>query len=148
MPALQTTYTLAHPKRVAGMQSDMTPCTNTARIADVVTGFGVVVVQGAQDRSVRLPTATAAPFRGITLLSHDVYPVAGQAVDTYPVNAMMSVMTKGVVAVLVSAAVVSGGLVYFDTSGNISSTNTGTLIPNAIFDSSGTAGTLVDLRLQ
>lgn len=142
MPALQTTYTAQHAPFVEGMVANMEKSNIISRNVETAAGigFGKVAVQGTGANQIRVSEASRV-FRGITVLD------TTQLQDSYPQYATAAVLTKGVIVVSVAVTVAAGEPAYFvPATGVITNVSTSnTLIPNAMFDSSGTG--LVKLRI-
>lgn len=153
MPAVQTSYPLTLRPALAGMKADMTPEVTISRVVEGSSGigFGVAAFKGTGDRQVTA-TAAATGFIGVTLLDPTITHLAPQASpDFYPQYDVCVVLQKGTVWVLASGgAVTANQPAYFNTTtGAFTSVSTGaTLIPNAVFESSGASGALVILKLK
>lgn len=149
MPPLQTTYSATMKPAIAGMVANMEISNTISRQIETAAGigFGVVVVQGADDNGVRLPDASHLAFRGITVLDPTRDPQNG---DKYAQYDTAAVLTRGVIWVTVGAAVAAGDPAYFvPATGVITNVATSnTAIPDGIFDSSAASGGLAKLRLN
>jgi hypothetical protein len=91
-----------------------------------------------------------AKFLGLAVLNPAVPPAAsGQAADEYPQYFTGAFMTQGQMYVTAGDTVVDGGDVYWDPSdGRYTSTTTHIRIPNAVFDTSGADGDIVEVSLK
>lgn len=91
---------------------------------------------------------TDAKYLGMAVLN-PAQPAVATNPDFYPQYATASVMTMGVMWALAGAAVVAGGLVYWDpATGRYSSDVTKIRIPNSRFDTSGGNGDLVKIATR
>lgn len=144
MPAVQTTYSVAHAVATEGMVANSEPTVIISKVAEDAEGigFGKVCVQGDQDNTVTDAEA-AKKFVGIAVLDPT------QVGDIYAQNATVAVMKKGVIWVQASVAVAVNDPVYFvPATGvltNVASSNT--QIANASWDSSTAGAGLAKLRL-
>lgn len=94
------------------------------------------------------PTANAA-FIGLAVLNPAVPPVTSGAADRYPQYFTGAFMTQGQMYVTAGDTVVDGGAVYWDPAdGRYTSTTTHIRIPNAVFDTSGADGDIVEVSLK
>jgi hypothetical protein len=95
------------------------------------------------------PTANVA-FVGLAVLNPAVPPAAsGQGADEYPQYFTGAFMTMGQMYVTAGDTVVDGGLVYWDPAdGRYTSTTTHIRIPDAVFDTSGGDGDIVEISLK
>lgn len=95
-------------------------------------------------------TANAA-FVGLAILTSAVPPVASGAtlVDGYPQYFTGAFLTRGQMYVTAGASVVDGGDVYWNpATGRYTSTTTHIRIPNAVFDTTGGNGDIVEISLK
>lgn len=91
-----------------------------------------------------------AKFLGLAVLNPAVPPAAsGQQADEYPQYFTGAFMTMGQMYVTAGDTVVDGGDVYWDPSdGRFTSTPTHIRIPDAVFDTSGADGDIVEISLK
>lgn len=90
-----------------------------------------------------------AKFLGLAVLNPAVPPVTSGAADRYPQYFTGAFMTMGQMYVTAGDTVVDGGDVYWDPSdGRYTSTTTHIRIPNAVFDTSGADGDIVEISLK
>lgn len=89
-------------------------------------------------------------FVGLAVLNPAVPPAAsGAAADLYPQYFTGAFMTQGQMYVTAGDTVVDGGDVYWDPSdGRFTSTTTHIRIPDAVFDTSGADGDIVEISLK
>lgn len=138
----QTDYNSAMAPGYAGMVANMEKSNIVSRSVEDEDGlgFGVVALRGENDMGVTGAGGDGA-FLGISVAD------TTQLQDSYPQYATAAIITKGVVWVNAGAAVNAGDAVYFAGDGTLSSTDTGTEIPGASWDSSTTAAGLAKIRL-
>jgi hypothetical protein len=105
--------------------------------------FGKPAFQGAHDDGV---VAAGSVFRGVVLADRNARPQNGG--DLFAKGDTAPVLVKGVVWVVVAGAVAAGAPAYLGAGGSFTADTGGTLIPNALFDSSAPAGGLARLRLN
>lgn len=147
--AITTTYGATLGVAYAGMISNLEVTNVISRtVTTAAIGFGKVGVQGAGDRTARLPDAANTKFEGIAVRDQGV-PATATSFDEYPVGYTGGFLTLGVIWVVAGEAVARGDAAYFvPATGAIVKTATGnTPIPNAKFDASAASGALVPLRL-
>lgn len=144
MAFLQTSYPTEMAPGAVGRRVNMEEWNTITRTASEAIGFGQPVERVGDHNCALLD---AGGFLGITeadvVLGHESSP------DAYAQYDNTAVMTYGVIWVISGGACTVGGPVYWNpATGKYSDTNTGTLIPNAEFDS-GVAGAdaLVKVRL-
>ena len=91
-----------------------------------------------------------ASFLGLAVLTPAVPPAAsGAAGDIYPRYYTGAFMTQGQMYVTAGAAVADGGDVYWNpATGRYTSTATHIRIPDAVFDTSGADGDIVEVSLK
>jgi hypothetical protein len=151
MPNVQTSYTENMGAARVGQIANEEPSTLISReVQTAAITFGKVVKQGTADRQIQAATAAVDVYRGITVRDRSVNPATPEG---WAVNETCRVMTKGVIWVTAGATVAAGAAVYMvvgtGQAGNFTSVSASNLaIPNAIFESSGTVGTLVRIRLN
>lgn len=118
-------------------------------------GFGKPAYQGTADQGI---ATSGSVLRGVTVVDHFARPAAyapnpvnaaATSGDAYAQGDTVSVLTRGVIWVVVSGAVTAGAPAYL-TSGQVwSATASGnTAVPNASFDSSAANGGLAKLRIS
>lgn len=147
MPSVQDTYGVVHAAGLEGMVANSEPCVVVSRVVEGSggIGFGKVAQRGTLDNQIKVSSASPK-YLGITVL--DPTQVGG-TLDTYPQYATAAVMTKGVIWVVASVAVVPGDLVYFVPATGVL-TNVATsnqIIANATWDSTAGIGALAKVRL-
>jgi len=146
MPAVQSVYGGNIAPGFEGMPANMEVRNTISRTIETNTGigFGKPAYQGATDQSV---AATGSILRGVTEVDHNVRPTAAQT-DAYAQGDTVTIMTRGVIWVVVSGAVTAGAPAYLTSAGAWSATSSGnTAVPNAIFDSSAANNGLARLRV-
>ena len=145
MAVVQSTYAAGISDAVAGLVANMETSNTITRLCEDSggVGFGKALFQGTNDNQV---TATAsAAFIGISI--KDVTAIDDTA-DLYPQYDNVAVLNKGVVWVLAGGTVAAGEAVYVDGSGDfIESASGATALSGVTFDSSGSDGDLVRIRL-
>lgn len=146
MPALQTTYGGTLAPGYEGMPANMEVRNTISRIIETGAGigFGKPAFQGAADQGVVI---SGAIFRGVTEVDHNVRPTAAQT-DGYAQGDTVSIMTKGVIWVVVTGAVTPGAPAYVTPAGSFSATSTSNTAIPAMFDSTAANGGLAKLRLH
>ena len=147
MTAIPLDYTRERARALEGTIADTLHKILISRHADVEMGFGKVVVQGAQDSSVTLPTAGGV-FVGIT--------VRDQSVSPYNPNTVRQgdealIAMEGTINVVLGGTVNAGqGGAFLNADGSFvaqgTAASTGML--NSKFLRSGVAGDIVELRLS
>ncbi len=149
MPAVQTTYPAEIRAAVEGMVADAGLKTVISRTIETAAGvgFGLAVVQGANDAGVIVPTVTGAVFRGITVRDVTLPQSSGDAYQQYDETALM---VTGVIWVTAQEAVSAGDPVSFEvTSGQLFTTVDAThdAIAGALWESSAGIGVIAKIRL-
>jgi len=147
MPRVQDTYGVVHAAGLEGMVAKSEPAVIVSRVVEGAggIGFGKVAQRGTLDNQIKVSSASPK-YLGITVL--DPTQVGG-TLDTYPQYATAAVMTKGVIWVVASVAVVPGDPVYFVPATGVL-TNVviaNQLIANATWDSTAGIGALAKVRL-
>lgn len=90
-----------------------------------------------------------AKFLGLAVLNPAVPPVTSGSADRYPQYFTGAFMTMGQMYVTAGATVVDGDPVYWDPAdGRYTNTTTHIRIPNAVFDTSGGDGDIVEVSLK
>lgn len=151
MPMLQETWATKPLPGIVGRRANMEEWNTITRIAEEAgIGFGVPVQRGTADDHIE-PLAADGNFLGITEADQSLVDgQVGTALE-YAEGVNVPVCEKGVIWVRAGGTVAAGGLVYFAAS---SSTYFGAaaggrvLVPGAEFDSSGSADSLVKVRLR
>ncbi len=145
MPAYQTTYAGTLAPGVEGMPANMELRNTISRTIETAggIGFGKPAFQGATDQGI---AATGSVFRGVTELDHNVRPTAAQT-DAYPQGDTVSVMTRGVIWVVVAGNVTPGAPAFVTPSQGFSASSSGNTAIPATFDNTASNGGLARLRL-
>lgn len=90
-----------------------------------------------------------ADFLGLAVLNPAVPPVTSGVADRYPQYFTGAFMTMGQMYVMAGDTVVDGGDVYWDPAdGRYTSTPTHIRIPDAVFDTGGADGDIVEISLK
>jgi len=128
-----------------------------------VLTFGLGLVRGASDDLATLPSATGQRFVGVARATDTIEKRAGYSIDAdgkmgYPLQHVMSVAIKGVIAVPVDSDCVEGAPVYLihtASSGQKvghfrkdANTDKADLVPGAVFDRSLSGAGLGVIRLN
>lgn len=145
MAVLQSTYSDNISAAVAGLVANMESCNIiTKQIEDTGgVGFGKAVFQGTADDGV---TATSsALFVGITV--KDVT-VDTSTADTYDEDDNLGVLEEGVIWVTAGGTVTAGGAVSVAPDGDFEAPATANQTIDAIFVDSGSAASLVRIRVR
>lgn len=140
------TYKAEQDKSVAGAIANTENSNLISRTVEVAEGiaFGVPVVQGANDKGVRLPATGDTQFVGITVLDR----TAGDLVNgKFKQYESARVLDRGVIWVEVSEAVNAGDAVTVDLA-NAKFNKSGTAFANAKYDTSAEANGLAQVRLK
>jgi hypothetical protein len=120
-------------------------------------GLAFTLADGATDFvagdsfTITVAYSANAAFMGLAVLTPAVPPVATGAtlVDGYPQYFTGAFMTRGQMYVTAGASVVDGGDVYWNpATGRYTSTTTHIRIPNAVFDTTGVDGDIVEISLK
>ena len=147
MEPLQTSYTSELDAYIEGMKANSEHSNHISRVVENAAGigFGKVAMQGTADSQI-VPSKAGGIFRGITILD------TTQLQDSYPQYGMAAVMTWGVIVVRVATAVKAGDdVTYTAATGALGTAAVAAgvvAIPNAVWDTSASAGGLAKLRLQ
>lgn len=140
--AVQDSYSETMRPAVKGAIVNMEPKVLISRTVEGASvGFGIPVAQGAEDKAARATTTGDTEVLGITVLERSTFD------DEFAVGDEARVMTKGVIWTTAVATVAAGDPVHVIVADATFSNTGGVAIPNARFDSSGTAGQLVKVRL-
>lgn len=144
MPPVQTTYEMGIRGAVVGLLANMEMKNIISRTVENAEGltFGVAVMRGAADTGTVPYAGTAKPL-GITVLDRSVRASTPNGFGRYE---SARILTKGVIWVKASVAVVQGDAVTLTAAGLFSNTG-GTPYPNATWDSSAAANGLAKIRL-
>lgn len=145
--------------RYEGQVDKATVGSNQGRyiLKDGNVGFGLAVVQGANDDEVISPTATGQQFRGVTVRNLDVNNNDSN-VANYEQDKPITFRNMGYITVLTEVAVTKDDAAYFrhTASGgnttigawrNDADTATADAVTGAFFNESAGAGELVELCL-
>lgn len=148
MPAVQTTYNIAHAPAVAGMIANTEPHLVITKVAQNAIAFGVPCVQGSTDDTVKAAAAGLA-FQGISVLDMTLPLVGSTTVDIYQPTDLVKVLKRGVIWVVTSVNVAKGDLVYFVPATGVWTNVVGanTQVPNATWDGTGLAAGLAQIRI-
>lgn len=154
MATYQTTYTERPPKGLHGAIASEEKSNRISRTVENSGGvrFGQPVQRGAGDHGV-VPLASGN-FMGIAILNPAVPPVAPGAtlVDGYPQYFTGAFMTQGQMHVMAGGNVSDGGEVFYNTSTHryvgAAGANIVGPIPDAVFDTSGGNGDIVEISLR
>lgn len=144
--AIQSTYSRYHAPAFEGQIADLQLSNSFSRRCDTELPFGKVVVQGADDDSVKLPDAGGV-FQGITTRDQST---GAKSPNSYPANSMARLLDKGTIWVTVGGNVSAGDAAAFlDADGSlvVSGTASSTAITGAKFDTSAANGELAILKL-
>jgi hypothetical protein len=129
---------------VAGMIANMVPATMISRTVEDAAGiaFGKPVAQGVNDKGCK-NTVGATAIVGITVRERSVSAEA----DLFAQYEEARIMTKGVIWVEASVAVVAGDIVHVIAATGAFAKTGGVLIPNARWETSAGIGELAQIRL-
>lgn len=150
MATYQTAYTTAPAKGLPGqIANEEHPTNKISREVETAAGiaFGQPVQRGAADHGVAI--LSNGTFIGIAVLNPAVPPSASNP-DAYPQYFTGAFMTSGQMYVLAGDTVTDGEAVYWNAStGRYEADSTGNVeIPNAVFDTSGGNGDIVEISLK
>lgn len=153
MATYQTTYPLVPPKGLHGAIANEEKSNRISRTVELAAGidFGAPVQRGAGDHGVTI--LSSGTFIGIAILNPAVPAVAtgSTLVDGYPQYFTGAFMTRGQMYVRAGGAVSDGGAVYYNTSTKryvgAAGANIVGPIPQAVFDTSGVDGDIVEISL-
>ena len=143
---IQTTYSAVFAPGFPGMQANQEPATISSKLVeDASLAFGVPVFKGTRDQGV---TATVGgAFEGISMADKTVRP-SSLFIDRYSQFDAVATMKKGVIFVITTSSCVAGEPVFVTAGGQFSDVASGdTALPGVTFETSGSAGALVKLRL-
>jgi len=144
MPPIQTTFADRPASYAKGRRVNMEEWngfTCQAQVAGI--GIGEPVQDGTTGEQVN--PFTSGKFRGITEWTPDT-----TEAGVFPINANMPVTESGVIGGSAYQACTKRTLVYWNAAnkGYTSTVGTNTLIPNAEFDATVSAGGIVPIRLR
>ncbi|WP_407523244.1 structural cement protein Gp24 [Methylobacterium oryzisoli] len=142
----QNTYAGRAAPAYEGMVAAEEPSLTLSRTVETPAGiaFGKPAFQGTRDDGI---AATGSIFRGVVLADRGARPETGG--DLFAKGDTAPVLVKGVVWVAVAGAVTAGAPAHLTASGGFSAAGAGTTaLPNALFDTSASAGGLARLRLN
>lgn len=164
---MQLDYSHSPAKGFPGMLADSGPRQVTSKVNPAVAiPFGTAVAKGTDDDHVKLPTTAAEVTASIGIAIQD--PVTEQdssfTLATYAINSSVNVLRKGRAWVTVEEAVTSGDTPYVRwANGNggktqkgafrksvdqVSSADTATILPNAKYITSASAGELAIVEIN
>lgn len=143
---VQTTYQATMAAGFPGMQANQEPAVITSKLVeDSSLAFGIAVFKGARDQGVTATVGTV--FEGITLKDSTVRPSSAYA-DRYAQYDAAAVMKKGVIFVTTSTSCVAGEPVFVTAAGLFTDVASGdTALADVTFETSGSAGSVVKLRM-
>lgn len=149
MPAVQTTYSTQTTAR-PGMLADMQESYNAfSRVVETSAGlaFGKPVQRGAADGGCKaIGDGSATTFLGVSLRTQSRDANNG---DIFAQREDARIADKGVVWVVVGAAVAAGDPVYYTPAGVWTNASSGNVsVPSAVWDSSAGSGAYAKLRLK
>lgn len=149
----QTSYTQFQAAGMAGMKADASEDQVDSGAAEGAVGFGLAVVRGTDPaKQVKVPSADAGVFRGVSLQTHLAQTAAGVA--EYADKDCVGFMRKGRVWVPVVDAVAVDAAAYFlwDTAdaGKFSDDSSGNrdAVPTGVFRTSTSGAGLAVLELN
>lgn len=150
MATYQTTYSVAPAKGLPGQVANEEKCNKISREVETVAGikFGQPVQRGSADHSVAI--LSSGTFIGLAVLNPAVAPDASNP-DAYARYVTGAFMTEGQMYVTAGDDVTDGAAVYWDavTGRYIAEDTTASIaIPNAVFDTSGADGDIVEISLK
>lgn len=144
MPPLQTVFNDRPAQYAKGRRVNMEEWNGFTGIAQAA---GIGIAEPVQDGTTgeQVAAFTTGVFRGLTEWTPDV----GEA-ETFPVNANVPVTESGVIAGTAYQNCTKRTPVYWNAAnkGYTSTAGSNTLIPNAEFDATVSAGGLVPIRLR
>ena len=148
MPMIQTTWAAKPAPGQVGRRANMEEWNTLTRIAEVAgIGFAEPVQRGTGADQV-VPFTTGK-FLGLTECDYTIGTDSPGDPITFPVGWNTPVNEFGVLWAKAVGACTQGGFVYWNpTTKGYSNTTSGTLIPNAEFDSSAINGGIVKIRLR
>ncbi|WP_309086401.1 hypothetical protein [Chelativorans sp.] len=152
MATYQTTYTNAPAKGLHGQIASEEKCNKISRTVENLLGvrFGQPVQRGTGDHGV-VPLAAGGEFIGIAVLNPAVPPDV-LVPDSYPQHFTAAFMTMGTMYVRAGGAVAQGDPVFYHTTNHRYVAAAGTdivgPIPDAVFDTSGADGSMVEIALR
>lgn len=140
--AIQTVYNKTMDAGRAGAIADMQGATLISRNAEVgAIGFGLPLAQGADDNGAHKAKTGDTAIIGISVRERS------STDDEYAVGDSVRVMTNGVIWVTAAATVAAGDPVHVVVASATFTNTGGVAIAGARYDSSGTSGQLVKVRL-
>ncbi len=149
---VQMTYTQYITKAQNGMPATMTGWDTDTKIFEdtspaVGLGFGLAVCQGSSDRGILVGAPSGKAFVGITRADPTLPNLDSDFTDKYQDGDNVAVFVRGDIWVLVEDLVRAGEGVLFDATTGVMGHDGGTLIPNARWMTSASAGGLAVVRL-
>jgi len=151
MAAYQTTYTERPAKGLPGQVANEEKSNRISRTVEDAAGikFGTPVQRGTGDHGVA--ALASGTFLGIAILNPAVPPSTTNP-DAYPQYFTGAFMTEGQMYVTAGGNVSDGGEVFYNTSTGryvgASGANIVGPIPDAVFDTSGGNGDIVEISLR
>lgn len=145
MPVVQTTYKEKHDIGYVGdivKRGEFFDCSR--KVEDATLEFGVPVVQGAEDYSVRKTQAGDATIFGVSVRERSI---DANSSDALLQNADARILTKGRIYVSVVEDVAAGDPVHVVVADGTFAKSGGVVIPNARYDTTVTAGNIAVLSL-
>lgn len=141
--AIQTTYNdTLDAGRVGALVDTNDKALISRNVEGAAIGFGLPVVQGVEDYGCRLATTGDLEILGISVRDRSTFD------DVFDIGESARVMrNEGTIWVMAAATVVAGDPVHVVLATAEFSNTGGLVIPGARYDTSGTAGSLVVLRL-
>ncbi len=155
MAIYQNSYTSTPAKGLKGAIANEESCNKISRSVENAAGikFGQPVQRGTGDHGV-VPFAAGGKFMGWAVLNPAVPPVAlgSTLVDGYPQFITGAFMTRGQMYHVAGGTVNDGDPVYYDTVNDrvvaAAGTNIVGPIPETFFDTSGSAGAVVEFSTK
>jgi hypothetical protein len=151
MATYQTTYGAAPAKGLPGQIASEEKCNKVSRTVETAAGikFGAPAQRGTGDHGVAI--LTTGDFLGLAVLNPAVPPNADNP-DAYPQYFTGAFMTMGTMYVTAGGAVAQGDAVFYNTLThryvNAAGTDIVGPIPDAVFDTSGANGAIVEIALR
>lgn len=128
-----------------GQVADMRSVEAVSRICEPASvGFGKAVIRGTADNQVTI--GAAGKFVGLSM--RDVTLPAANA-DVYKQGNTIACMTRGTMFVVPTANVADGDAVYYTAAGALTNVSSGnTVVPNAVWETTTSSGSVGVVRLQ
>jgi hypothetical protein len=147
MPFIQESVDRYHAAAFEGAIADSQLTNMFSRLAEEAIPFGKVLLQGAADRTVKLPDGGAEAFVGLSVRDQSTGALSR---NQFATGDSVRVMDKGVIWVRVGANVDAGErAAYLDATGAIVPVGTAssTAMDDAWFETSAASGELAKLKL-